>query len=463
MPGKLKVLFVSAECEPYARTGGLGDVSSALPDALMDENVIVKRVMPLYRNVKEDMKYKCNFKVQMGERYQDCIVEFDPSSKVPTYFIGSSFYFDRENMYGYYEDGERFLFFCKAAIEMLKYINFKPDIIHCNDWHTAMIPLILKSSGSPIKTVYTIHNLRFTGSIPPDYLNEFEIYREGIEKTGYPDNIDFMKAGLMYSHKITTVSKRYAGEILTPEFGEGLEGFLSGRKDDITGILNGIDTNAFSPLNSPVPFDAQSVELKEKNKEVLREELGLDKNDLPVVSVVTRLDEQKGIDLILSAINKMDMQGFQFVILGTGNKYYEEMFGEMASMYTGRMAAIFKFDTGLSKRIYAGSDILLMPSKFEPCGLSQQYALSYGTVPVVSNTGGLADTVWDLKNGIERANGFTFDSFTVGSFIDALGRAVKTYNEKGLWKKLMLNGMSQDRSWKQPALQYIDVYKSINE
>lgn len=464
MRGSIKVLFVSAECEPYARTGGLGDVSSALPKELKDKQIDIRRVMPLYRGIDAALEFVGSFKVRMGDRYQDCIIEYDPRSYVPTYFIRNSFYFDRENMYGYYEDGERFLFFCKAAVAMLEYIGFTPDIIHCNDWHSAMIPLILKELSSPTATVYTIHSLRFSGSIPPYYLGEFSMDKEsGIYDTGYPDNIDFMRAGIIFADCITTVSPSYADEIMTPEFGEGLDKILLRRKGCITGILNGIDVGSYDPLKADVPFSARCIGNKYGNSKLLREELGLGDDDVPIVSSVTRLDTQKGIDLILGALKRMGFKNFQFVILGTGSEYYQHMLSEIALSSGGRMAAVCKFDTDLSKRIYAGSDIFVMPSMFEPCGISQQIAMNYGGVPVARSTGGLKDTVFDLKNGIERANGFLFNRYTVNSFVGALKRALKVYRDRDTWERLVLNSMTCDRSWNAPALRYIDIYRSLCE
>lgn len=461
MAKKLKILFVSSECEPFARTGGLGDVSAALPKALFDENVSVIRVMPLYRSVKSGLKYKTNFPVQMGDSYQSCIVKYDPSEKeVPTYFVSNDWYFNRDKMYGYYEDGERFLFFCKAVVEMLKHISFKPDIVHCNDWHTAFIPLLLKAEDSDIKTMYTIHSLKYSGVINADYLKEYNISTDSLEKLGYPGNLNFIKAGILYSDFITTVSMEYAKEITTAEYGEGMEDLILKRKDYLQGILNGIDTDTFNPANAMVPYDMSNLEGKKENKKLLRKELGLDDEDVPLISAITRLDDQKGIDIILNAIRKIDIEGFQLVILGTGQKHYEDAFCEMASMYPGKMAAKILFDTELSKRVYAGSDIFIMPSKFEPGGLGQLYAMAYGTVPVVRSVGGLKDTVEDAGYDAKNANGFCFESYSVNAFIGALRRAIDSYNKPG-WQKLMRNGMASDKSWGKSVKQYIELYKRV--
>jgi len=461
MGKKLKVLFISSECEPFARTGGLGDVSAALPEALSEEEVIVRRVLPLYRTITDNIKYKADFSVPMNDKYQGCILKYDSyDKKVPTYFISNDYYFNRNKFYGYFDDGERFLFFCKAVVEMLKIIPFKPDIIHCNDWHTAFIPLLLKASGSHIKTVFTIHNLRYSGVIPGDYINEYGISHRNLEKIGYPDNLNFMKAGILFADQITTVSKTYASEILTSEYGEGFDELLLERKNNLSGILNGIDTRIYNPENAAVPFCISSIYDKEKNKVLLRNELNLDHEDVPVVASVTRLDDQKGIDLILSALQKMDIKEFQFVLLGTGSEYYEGLFKEMADMYPGKMAVRFAFDSELSKRIYAGSDIFIMPSLFEPGGLGQLYAMSYGTIPVVRSTGGLKDTVIDVNDDRERANGFCFKTYLVNSFIAALKQAISEYNTSE-WETLIKNCMACDRSWKISSMQYMDLYNTL--
>lgn len=462
MVRKLKVLFVSSECGPYARTGGLGDVASSLPDALSkDENISIRRVMPLYRSVKGNLKYKTDFSVPMGDGYQNCIIKCERQiKKVPTYFIGNDWYFNRNDLYGYFDDGERFLYFCKAVVEMISFIGFRPDIIHCNDWHTAFIPLLAKMRHKSIKTMYTIHNLVYTGFIPANYLSEYEISKENLEMLGFPDNLNFIKAGLAFSDHITTVSKGYAAEILTPQYGAGLDNLTNMRKNSISGILNGIDTDMYNPESAIVPFNMDSIDKKAENKALLRKELNLMDSDLPVVSAVTRLDEQKGIGIIINALRKTDLENFQFVLLGTGNMYYENTFSEMASMYLGRMAFIPKFNPTLASRIYAGSDILIMPSKFEPGGLSQLYAMAYGTVPVVRNTGGLKDTVIDEKDDFENANGFCFDSYTVSAFLKALNRAIAAYKTPR-WQKLMKNGMALDKSWKNSAAEYAALYRNL--
>lgn len=462
MVRKLKVLFVSAECEPYARTGGLGDVSSALPKALCREGVSVMRVMPLHRMVNCNLKYKTDFSIPMGSGFQNCIIKYDyDSEEVPTYFICNDWYFNREKLYGYYEDGERFLFFCKAVVEMLNHINFKPDIIHCNDWHTGFVPLILKSSGSKTKTVYTIHSLKYSGCINNDFLREYNIPEGTLSFIGSPDSLNFTRAAVLYSDFLTTVSNEYAKEIKTPEFGEGYEELFAKRGDSLKGILNGIDIESFNPQNAVFPYDEYNLDGKKENKRLLREELKLDEQDVPIVSAVTRLDDQKGMDILLNALRKIDLKGFQFVMLGTGNKYYEDAFGEMASMYPGRMAARFVFDAGLSRRIYAGSDIFVMPSKFEPGGLGQLYAMNYGTVPVVRSTGGLKDTVKDAGNS-GSGNGFCFKNYSVNELLKALNRAVALYGSP-VWEKIIRNGMELDKSWKKSVNEYIAVYQKLVE
>lgn len=462
MNKKLKVLFVSAECEPFARTGGLGDVTAALPKALVDLGITVMRAMPMYRHVKANLKYKVDFPVKMHDKYEGCIVKWDGSTqKVPTFFLGNDYYFNRNNLYGYYDDGERFAFFCKAVVKMLDYIPFKPDIIHCNDWHTALIPMMLKSQKPDISTVFTIHNLKYSGSIPYEYVNEYDVLKETLEDAGYPYNLDFMRLGILHSDHITTVSRGYAEEVLTPRYGEGLDKLLLRRKDSFTGIINGIDTQTYNPMNAPVPYGINSLNGKRENRALLRKELGLADEDVPLVAAVTRLDEQKGIDMIINAVRKIDIEGFQLVILGTGDRYYQDALNEMASMYPEKIAVRLEFDPELAKRIYAGADIFVMPSKFEPGGLGQLYAMAYGTVPVVRHTGGLKDTVIDAGQTNKKPVGFTFENYSVNAFIGALKRAIDAYGTP-IWETLMKNGMALEKSWKTPACEYMKIYNRLH-
>ncbi|NLZ83161.1 MAG: glycogen synthase [Clostridiales bacterium] len=456
MPRKLKVLFVTAECIPYGTTGGLGEVSSDLPYALSEENVSILRVLPLYRQVDAPLKYVTDFSVPMKNYSQTCIVKADVSDKkVATYFIGNDFYYNKDNMYGYYEDGERFLFFCKAVIEMLNNISFKPDIIHCNDWHTGFIPFILKAKEMDIPTIYTIHNLKYSGYIGVEYLREFNLPIGELYSHIYPEALDFTRAALIYSNVITTVSREYAREIQTKEYGEGYDHILRAREKAITGIGNGINYEHYNPIQASVPFDLNSLEGKAENKKLLKEELGLKEEDIPLLASVSRLDPQKGIDLIINMIRQTDLAYFQLIILGTGNEEYVRELTEIEKAYTGRMRFIHDFDSELASKIYAASDMFLMPSRFEACGIGQLAAMAYGTIPIMRNVGGLKSTAEDLPKGC-----FIFDEYSVKAFTKAIEKAMKAYNTPR-WGKMMKTCLSYDRSWKNVVNDYIQVYHDL--
>lgn len=461
MKRKIRVLYSTAECAPYARTGGLGDVGAALPEALNDSDIAIARIMPLYGNINCKTEYIMHFPVPMGDRYQTCIVEQEVSeSPITTYFISSDWYFNRDGLYGHYDDGERFLFFCKASVIFASRMNDIPDIIHCNDWHTAFIPYIVKKMGLDIKTIFTIHNLRYQGWISCDFIKELKPDCEELAELGYPEYLNFMKSGIIYSDIISTVSRGYSREILKPELGENMEKLLSGRQKYLYGIINGIDLKEYDPECAVYPYNIMSIENKINNKHLLQREMGLEESDLPLVGAVTRLDEQKGIDIMLEAVQRMGLNGFQFVILGTGNSYYEKAVEELSQKYRGRFKGCLKFDTSLSKRIYAGSDIFLMPSRYEPGGLGQLYAMRYGAVPVVRRTGGLKDTVVDFKKWEDKATGFCFDSYSAVSLSNTLKKAIELYGSSK-WDKLIKNCMQYNFSWEKSALQYIKLYKNV--
>lgn len=461
MKKKISVLYSTAECAPYARTGGLGDVGGALPEALEDEGIDIIRVMPMYRNICCNTKYIMHFSVPMGDRYQTCVVEREVSENpVATYFINNDWYFNRNTLYGHYDDGERFLFFCKSAVIFASRIDNAPDIIHCNDWHTAFIPYIVKKMGLDIKTIFTIHNLRYQGWISSDFIKELKPDEDELLKMGYPEYLNFMKSGILYSDFISTVSRGYSREILKPEFGEGMEKLLSFRKNDLYGIINGIDLKEYDPECAAFPYSRDNIENKRKNKHLLQIESGLEESDLPLVSGVTRLDEQKGIDIMLDAVNRMGLDGFQFVILGTGNSKYEKAIEELSQKYSKRFTGYLRFDSSLSKKIYAGSDIFLMPSRYEPGGLGQLYAMRYGAVPVVRHTGGLKDTVIDIKKGENRATGFCFETYSATSLSNVLKCAIDLYGSS-TWDKLIKNCMGYDSSWSKSALLYMKLYRDV--
>lgn len=466
MRSRIKILYAVSECRPYAGTGGLGEVAGTLP-GMLDQNLCdIIRVMPLYRNIDKKLKYKWDFAVKIKDHYETCIIKYDPdSNQVPTYFVCNDRYFNRDSIYGYYDDGERYMFFCRAVLKLLEYIKIKPDIIHCNDWHTGIIPMLVKAYRPDIKTIYTIHNIKYQGAIGGDYIEEDEAKAEEIKDTGYPDMVNFMKSGILFSDMVTTPSPSYAQEILTPEYAYGMDGILRNKKDQIKGILNGIDTNSYDPEKTGdiyKQFNIQNIVPKKENKEMLKRELGLKTEgteNTPLIVSVTRLDDQKGIDLIIQALEVVK-KDFQYVVLGSGNMYYERIFGYLSKAYPGKIAALNEYDELTAKKIYAAGDIYLMPSKYEPGGLSQLYAMRYGCVPVVRSTGGLKDTVADYLKNKQTANGFQFDKYLVSSLVDVLNIALDLYGTK-IWTRLVRNAMQSDWSWKRSAAEYEEIYKSI--
>jgi len=474
----LKILYVSAEVSPFAKTGGLADVAGSLPKALAEMGNDVRIAMPRYKLINAQMKYAADLAVPLKDRKETCIVrekginidEDDKGRIIPVYFIDNYNYFDRDGIYCYPDDGERFAFFCKALLEMLPVLNFKPDIIHCNDWHTGPICMMLKEKYMKedfyrnISTVFTIHNLEYQGQFS-EYILDFLGMEKDIfipEKVEFYGGFNFLKSGLVYADQITTVSKKYAEEIQTEQYGERLQGVLQKRAGDLSGIVNGISYSDFDPSkdgNIARNFDAESIDNKKYNKYALQREMGLPEGDMPVLSVVSRLSGQKGLDLIINKIDNIFEHDVQFVLLGTGDKYYEDAFRAIKEKYPGKVGIHIGFNAPLAQRIYAGSDIFLMPSRFEPCGLGQIISLRYGTIPVVRATGGLAETVVDYDKDEEKGNGFSFDEFSPNAFIVAVERAIKLYREKPhIWRKLVQRALKLDFSWNNSARKYADIY-----
>lgn len=459
MRRKLRVLYVTAECAPYAKAGGLGEVSAALPKALSLNNVDIRRVLPLHRGTSCDLKYKCDFSVKMGDKFETCIVKTDATEKdVPAYFVANDYYFNRDDIYKFYDDGERFLFLCKAVVEMLKHIPFKPDIIHCNDWHTGFLPLLLKKEGFKGKTIYTIHNLKYQGCIGADYFEN--LTEDEMKELGYPGCLNFMSAGLLHSDYITTVSESYAKEMLSQGF--GMDDILSKRTSNIRGILNGIDDEKYDPSKEgdlKIPYSIENIDDKKKNKDLLQRELGLEVSNVPLIAAVTRLTEVKGIDIMLEGLLNIN-KPFQFVLLGSGNMYYEKILEEIAGNYMGKIVVNFKYDEDLAKRIYAGSDMFLMPSLYEPCGLGQLYAMRYGSIPIVRHTGGLRDTVVDFNKNPKKGNGFTFEEYSADALVKTVEEAIEVYNTSK-WQTIIKNAMTCDWSWKKSAEKYLTLYNEL--
>ncbi len=461
---KLRILYVTAEAAPYVTVGGLGEVGGAFPKALANKDCDVRRVMPCYKDIKSsDLSYVKDFPVPMGDGFETCILRQDRAEKaVPTYFLDNAHYFYREGVYSHPDDGVRFFFFCRAVVEMLKNISFKPDIIHSNDWHTGFLPLLIQKEFPSIRTVFTIHNLRYQGFIPADYLRGI-VTERALFRLGWPEWLNFMKAGILYADRVTTVSPGYAAQILKPPHDEGLGYLLKQRENGIAGIINGIDTQVYSPSSDGVlsyPYDAKHLDNKAKNKAQLRESLGLLNKDAPLLSMVTRLDDSKGIDLLMKTLHKLDEGRFQLVVLGTGNPYYEGLLTDLAKERQGMMSVCFTYHPDLARRIYAASDMYLMPSKMEACGLGQMVAMRYGAVPIVFPVGGLCDTVLDFDQHGKTATGIYMKAFTPAGLKGAIDKALDLYTSKD-WVKLVRNGMQMDFSWAQPVTAYHTLYQEL--
>lgn len=458
---KLKVLFVSSEVEPFSKTGGLADVAGSLPIALDSAGVDIRVITP---------RYKCVRVFGNEARLAD---------KVPVYFIKNNKYFMRDNLYaekgGDYADNlDRFAFFSKNVIEGLEELDFKPDIIHCNDWQTALMPVYLKEIYGKqnkfygkMKTVLTVHNLGYQGVFPKEEFSKTGLGWEyfTMHRLEFYDMVNILKGGLVYADIITTVSPAYAREIQTSEFGFGLNGLLSERKGALFGILNGIDHEEWNPSKDKelkYHFSALKPEGKYKNKALLQKEAGLEeRQDVPLIGIVSRLTDQKGLDLIARIINLILDHDIQIILLGTGEEKYHRLFEEIKKRVPHKTSINLKFDKLLAKKIYSGADIFLMPSRYEPCGLSQMISLRYGTIPVVRRTGGLADTITEFDPYTTRGNGFVFERYDARDFFDAVKKAVDIYKQKGLWAKLVSNAMKCDFSWDKSAEKYLEVYKKL--
>lgn len=474
----MKVLFAASEAHPFIKTGGLGDVMGALPKSLIKLGVDVRVVIPKYRNIKDELKQKLQFvkwfTVSVGWRNQYCGIFQYQYKGVTYYFIDNEYYFNRDGLYGYFDDGERFAFFNRAVLEFIKEIDWQPDLINCNDWQTGMVPVLLNLEYkkdkfySKIKTVFSIHNLLFKGSFSPKILPELFGYdymplaNGSVELDGA---VSFLKGGLNYCDQITTVSKTYAEEIKTPQYGEGLDGFLRSRSYYLMGIVNGIDYEEFNPQDDKFifkNFNSNSIDNKVQNKLALQRELGLpQKKDTPMIGLISRLTHQKGCDLIVNMIDRLLQKDIQFVILGTGDYWYEETFKNLQYRYPDKVSANIKFDNTLAHKIYAATDMFLMPSLFEPCGLGQLIALRYGSIPIVRETGGLKDTIspYNKYNGV--GNGFGFKNFNSNELMQIMEYALTIYNDKNAWNNIIRQAMNSDNSWEKSAMQYKWLYEGV--
>lgn len=476
---KMQIVFASAECAPFVKTGGLGDVAGSLPAALVRAGAEVIVMVPKYATIKDEykaqMEHFSDFYVSLGWRNEYCGLEKLEHDGVTYMFIDNERYFARDYPYGFFDDGERFAFFSKAITESLQHLpaGFECDILHCNDWQTALAPVFLREfyQGLPlydrVKTVFSIHNVAFQGqfsdTVMEDILGVAHIPAAASQLRCDACSINYMLGALRYADAITTVSPTYAGEIQTPEFGEGLDGVLRERSYALQGILNGIDVAGFDPATDKRIAASYTVEDrggKAVCKAKLQEELGLEvRDDRPLMVMVTRLTRQKGMDLVMYALDRILAGGVQVAVLGTGDRDYEDGLRYFQDKYPGTMAARIEFDPALSQRMYAAADMFLMPSKFEPCGLSQIIAMRYGTLPIVRETGGLKDTVVPYNEFTGEGTGFSFSNFNGDEMGDAVFRAARLFwDNRDAWNQLVTQAMSQDFSWTRSADKYLDLY-----
>lgn len=469
----MNILFAASEAVPYAASGGLADVVGSLPRAICEKGHDCRIVIPLYKAIGEEfraeMTFITNITVDVSWRKQYCGIFMAVKNGITYYFIDNEYYFARDGLYGFYDDCERFVFFSRAVLEMLRHIDFKPDVINANDWQTALIPVYYnvyykyQQGYDEIKNVFTIHNIEYQGRYGKEVLNELmgiPMYHSNLlEYDGY---INMMKGAIETADMITTVSPSYAWEILDPWFAHGLDRILVTKQYKLRGILNGIDYKVFDPDTDKLiaaNYSANKPAGKAACKKALMEELGLEDGSEPIIGIVTRFVSHKGIDLIRSVFEEMLNMGVKFAVLGSGEHIYEAFFREMAARYPGKVSVTLGFVPELSHRIYAGADMFLMPSQSEPCGLAQMISMRYGTVPIVRETGGLRDSVRD--NGGENGNGFTFKTYNANDMLDAVKRAYKDYGSKSEWKALVKRAMTCDYSWSASADLYIDTYNEL--
>ncbi len=475
----MKILFVAAEGAPFSKTGGLGDVIGALPKSLVKAGQEVAVILPYYDMVEakfgDQIEDVLQFEVYVGWRRQFCGIKKTVLNGVTFYFIDNQYYFFRGHVYGDFDDGERFAFFQLAALEAMERIGFIPDVLHAHDYHTAMIPFLLKEkyrwiqAYQNIKTILTIHNLEFQGQFSEGML--WDLFRVGFERYAdgtvrWNDCLNWMKAGILYADRVSTVSPSYAHEIMTPEFGCGLDQILRMESGKLSGIVNGIDTDIYNPETDPLldyHFNKSDLSGKAQNKAKLQEKLGLPvRPDVPMIGIVSRLTRQKGFDVVVEGLHRMLQEDVQIVLLGTGDPGFEEAFSWFGQVFPDKLSANITFDVKLAQEIYAASDIFLMPSRFEPCGLSQMMAMRYGTLPLVNEVGGLRDTVQPFNPIEGTGTGFSFDNLTSYWLNWALETALDVYyNHPTVWKNLQVQAMECDFSWDTACQSYLDLYHSL--
>lgn len=475
----VRVLMVAAEVAPFVKSGGLADVIGSLPQALCKTGGDVRIIMPKYEDLTEkwhtQFTFVTQFTVQVGWRRQYCAVLTLMHEGIPVYLVENDYYFRRRGLYGYGDDAERFAYFSQAVVESLGRWDWVPDILHTHDWHTALVPVFLRTHyahsplHTPIKTMFTIHNIRYQGVYGKEVMGQLlnlgkeHDHPEALE---YYGAINFMKGGIVYSDAVTTVSPTYAVEIQTPYYGEGLDGVLRARQHVLTGIVNGIDVAVYDPAHDTQliqPFSSHTVhEAKATNKRALQAQYGLPVDPtVPLLAIVTRLVEQKGIDLILHVMAELLEQNVQMVIIGIGDYDYEQALQAWAIQHPTKLVVDIRFDEGQARRVYAGADLFLMPSKFEPCGIGQMIAMRYGAVPIVRATGGLQDTVVPFNAVRGDGYGFTFVQYNAHDMLDAVTRALHTYHQEVPWRQLHAQLAQQDFSWDTSARQYVALYEAL--
>lgn len=474
----LRILMVASEAGPFSKTGGLADVVGSLPSALIERGADVRVILPKYgtihQELKEQIEHNCYIYVNVGWKHMYCGIEQAEYRGVTYYFIDNEYYYKRDRLYGYDDDGERFAFFNKAVLEAIRKVDFIPDVIHCHDWQAGMVPVLLEAwyrhldEFRDVSTVFTIHNLRYQGVYGIDQMKEWfglgdEYFTD--DKLEFYGAASFLKGGLVYSHKLTTVSPTYAQEIKNSFYGERLDGLLNARSNDLVGILNGIDYEEFNPRTDEYiaqTYTKSGVKQKAVNKLALQKELHLTENEeIPMIGLISRLVDQKGLDLIACVLDEILAEEVQLVILGTGDAKYENMFRDAMYRYSGKVSANICFDNALAHKIYAASDLFLMPSLFEPCGLGQLISLRYGTLPIVRETGGLKDTVLSYNEVTGEGNGFSFTNYNAHDMLYTIRRAVNICKKKTLRNNLRKAAMSCDYSWDSSAGQYLELYQSL--
>ena len=476
----LKLLMVASEAAPFAKTGGLADVVGSLPPALHALGHDVRLIIPWYRSVRKATGNlragRKKLAVPMGGRVYQVSWRTGENQGVPVYFLDYPEFYDRSGLYGergqdYSDNAERFGMLSRAALELARQIDFAPDVIHAHDWQTGLVPVYLHQHlwrdpfFANTSNLFTIHNLGYQGVFPQEVARLLALDNPLMSSDGleYFGQISLLKGGISFATRVNTVSPTYCREIQTPQHGMGLDGLLRSRADHLHGLLNGLDGDLWSPVRDKAlagNYSTKKLSGKKECKKQLQKELGLDLlPNTPMVAMVTRIDSQKGIELVLESWGRLMRHDLQLVLLGSGNPDFERRLAEAASYYPGKVSVLLQFDDALARRIYAGSDIFMMPSRYEPCGLGQLIALRYGSVPLVHATGGLADTITDPLDSAQRANGFVFQEYRHDSFLACLARALETYAKTDAWRAIMLQGMQQDFSWRQAAGEYVNLYR----